>query len=221
MRTVAEEYARVVGVDTHAATHTMTLLIGATGAVVEHRTFPTSAAGLRRALTWIRNRTQDKACLVVAEGTGSYRAGLAEHFTQGGIVVAEAPTIPATRPRGKDDAMDSARIARAVLGLRLDQLCWPRAGGTRTAIRVLVSARDQMGTERTKIINALTALVRSVDLGVDARKALTSAQITTIAGWRARDEDPAVAACRREAIRLASRIHTLGRDLAANMAELR
>jgi len=221
VRTVAEEYDRVVGVDTHAATHTMTLLIGATGAVVEHRTFPTSAAGLRRALSWIRNRTQDQACLVVAEGTGSYGAGLAEHFTQAGIVVAEAPTIPAARPRGKDDAMDSARIARAVLGLRLDQLCWPRAGGTRTAIRVLVSARDQMGTERTKIINALTALVRSVDLGVDARKALTSAQITTIAGWRARDEDPAVAACRREAIRLANRIHALGRDLAANMAELR
>ena len=60
VRTVAEEYARVVGVDTHAATHTMTLLIGATGAVVEHRTFPTSAAGLRRALTWIRNRTHDQ-----------------------------------------------------------------------------------------------------------------------------------------------------------------
>jgi hypothetical protein len=75
VRTVAEEYARVVGVDTHAATRTMTLLIGATGAVVEHRTFPTSAAGLRRALTWIRNRTQDQACLVVVEGTGSYGAG--------------------------------------------------------------------------------------------------------------------------------------------------
>jgi transposase len=82
--------------------------------------FPTSAAGQRRALTWIRNRTQDQACLVVVEGTGSYGAGLAEHFTQGGIVVAEAPTIPAARPRGKDDAMDSARIARAVLGLRLE-----------------------------------------------------------------------------------------------------
>ena len=78
-----------------------------------------------------------------------------------------------------------------------------------------------MGTERTKTINTLTALVRSVDLGVDARKALTSAQITTIAGWRARDENLAVAACRREAIRLASRILALGRDLAANMAELR
>ena len=162
-----------------------------------------------------------RTCLVVVEGTGSYGAQLTEHFTQGGILVAEAPTVPAARRRGKDDVLDSARIARAVLGLRLDQLCWPRAGGTRTAIRVLVSARDQMGTERTKIINSLTALVRSVDLGVEARKALTSAQITTIAGWRTRDEDPATAACRREAIRLASRIRTLGRDLAANMAELR
>ena len=45
--------------------------------------------------------------------------------------------------------------------------------------------------------------------------------LRAIAGWRARDEDPAVAACRREAIRLASRIHALSRDLAANMAELR
>jgi transposase len=220
VRTVAEEYDRVVGVDTHAATHTMTLLT-ATGGVVEHRVFPNSAAGLRRALTWIGNRIQDRTCLVVVEGTGSYGAQLTEHFTQGGIVVAEAPTIAAVRPRGKDDVLDSARIGRAVLGLRLDQLCWPRAGGTRTAIRVLVSARDQMGTERTKTINSLTALVRSVDLGVDARKALTGAQITTIAGWRTRDEDPAVAACRREAIRLASRIRGLGRDLAANMAELR
>jgi transposase len=221
VRTVAEEYDRVVGVDTHAATHTMSLLIAATGAVVEHRNFPTSAAGLRRALTWIGNRTQDRTCLVVVEGTGSYGARLTEHFTQGGIVVAEAPTIPAVRLRGKDDVMDSARIARAVLGLRLDQVCWPRAGGIRTAIRVLVSARGQMGTERTKIINALTALVCSVDLGVDARKALTSAQITTIAGWRTRDEDPATAACRREAIRLASRIHAIRRDMATNMAELR
>ena len=115
MRTVAEEYDRVVGVDTHAATHTMTLVIAATGAVVEQRTFPTSVAGLRRALAWIVNRTQDRACLVVVEGTGSYGARLTELFTEGGIVVAEAPSVSAARSRGKDDVMDSARIAR---------LCW-------------------------------------------------------------------------------------------------
>jgi len=148
VRTVAEEYERVVGVDTHAATHTLTLLTAATGGVLEHRTFPTSISGLQRALSWITNRTTDHSCLVVVEGTGSYGARLTEHLTQGGIVVAEAPTIPSGGP--KDDVVDSARIARAVLGLRLDQLCWPRAGGIRTAIRVLVSARDQMGTERTK-----------------------------------------------------------------------
>lgn len=45
MRTVAEEYDRVVGVDTHAATHTMSLLIAATGAVVEHRNFRPARPG--------------------------------------------------------------------------------------------------------------------------------------------------------------------------------
>ncbi len=78
-----------------------------------------------------------------------------------------------------------------------------------------------MVVERTKTINALTALVRSVDLGLDARKSLTRAQITTIAGWRSRAEDPATTACRREAIGLATRIRVLEHDLAANHDELR
>jgi len=37
-------------------------------------------------------------------------------------------------------------------------------------MRVLVVAREQMTGERTRTINTLTALVRTVDLGVDARK---------------------------------------------------
>jgi transposase len=77
-----------------------------------------------------------------------------------------------------------------------------------------------MVVERTKTINALTALVRSVDLGLDARRSLTQAQITTIAGWRSRAEDPATTACRREAVRLATRIRVLEHDLAANHDEL-
>lgn len=223
MPTVAEEYDVVIGVDTHAATHTMSLVTGPTGAVSEQRTFPTSPAGLNRAAHWIQNRTRDRALLVVVEGSGSYGALLVEQLTQAQIVVAEAPSLPAAGPRGvgKDDTLDSARIARSVLGLRLDQLCWPRASGVRTAIRVLVAAREQMVVERTKTINALTALVRSVDLGLDARTSLTRAQVTTIAGWRSRAEDPATTACRREAIRLATRIRVLEHDLAANHDELR
>lgn len=60
--------------------------------------------------------------------------------------------------------------------------------GTRAALRVLVAARDQMTVERTANVNALIALVRTVDLGVDARKPLSTAQIDEIARWRARSE---------------------------------
>jgi len=45
-----------------------------------------------------------------------------------------------------------------------------------------------MAGERTRAINSLTALLRTVDLGMDARKPLTAAQLTTIAGWRDREE---------------------------------
>ena len=53
----------------------MTLLT-ATGGVVEHRTFPSSAAGLRRALTWIRNRSHDRTCLVVVEERGHFQTAM-------------------------------------------------------------------------------------------------------------------------------------------------
>ena len=43
-------------------------------------------------------------------------------------------------------------------------------------------------TERTKIINSLTGLVRGIDLGVEARKALTSAQIAFGYGIEVRPE---------------------------------
>ena len=62
----------------------------------------------------------------------------------------------------------------------------------------------------------LTALVRTIDLGVDARTPLTTAQITTIAAWRDRLEDVTTATCRGEAVRLARRIRTLDADLATN-----
>lgn len=64
---------------------------------------------------------------------------------------------------------------------------------------MLVVAREQMTAERPRTINTLAALVRTVDLGVDARKPLTVRQVTTIAAWRDRDEDATTATCRREA----------------------
>lgn len=61
------------------------------------------------------------------------------------------------------------------------QLSRPRLNeGVRAALRVLVFSRDSMTGERTRDVNALTALVHVHELGLDVRKALTEAQINEI-----------------------------------------
>lgn len=70
-----------------------------------------------------------------------------------------------------------------------------------------------MSTERTATINALTALLRVSDLGIDARGRLTAAQVSTVAAWRARQEDLATSTARGEATRLAKRVTALDEEL--------
>lgn len=60
MAIIAEEFDFVVGVDTHARTHTFTTVHASTGAVVDTATFPAISAGMDRAITWIRRRTGGK-----------------------------------------------------------------------------------------------------------------------------------------------------------------
>jgi len=57
---VSEQYQFVIGVDTHAATHTFALVAGATRAVLDHAVFPTSAAGLSRAEDGCRRCTASR-----------------------------------------------------------------------------------------------------------------------------------------------------------------
>ncbi|GAA2914045.1 IS110 family transposase [Actinoplanes cyaneus] len=219
MAIVAEQYDFVVGVDTHAASHTLALITAGTGAVNQQAQFPTSPAGLRRAAGWIQRHTQNAATLIVIDGAGSYGATFTEQLVAAGSTVAEAPEIPATtrRHHGKNDTLDAVAMAQAARSLEIDHLCWPRQAGDRTALRVLTAARDQMSGERTRAVNALTALLRTVDLGIDARRALTS---TTIAAWRTRNDGTTLVICRAEAIRLARRIRALDAELAANHTAL-
>jgi hypothetical protein len=102
---VADIYDLLVGIDTHAATHTFAIVDAATGAAGEHREFPTSPAGLRRALAWVQHRTEGRSVLVLVDGIGSYGAVLAEQLIAAGFLVAEAPDIPAhvRRANGKTD----------------------------------------------------------------------------------------------------------------------
>ena len=220
---VSEEYDFVIGVDTHAATHTFAVVAGSTGAVLSHAIFPTSPAGLERAKGWLVRRCGDARALIVIEGTGSFGAILTERLMATGRTVVEAAWMPAgdRRGKGKSDELDAVRIARAVLGLAVSDLRIPRAlagNRSRVAMRVLVVAREEMTGERTRAVNALTVLVRTIDLGVDARTSLSAAQITAIAGWRTRVEDTNTRICRHEAVRLAQRIRTLDGEIASNRA---
>lgn len=222
MAIVAEQYAFVIGVDTHAATHSLALVSAATGGVVDQAVFPNSPAGCDRALGWISRGVAGQSALVVIEGVGSYGAGLARRATEVGLLVAEPAAMAPGQRRGlgKTDALDAVRIARSVLAVESSRLRWPRAEGQRVALRVLVVAREQMTAERTRVINALTALLRTVALGVDVRKALAHSQFKVIAGWRGRQEDPVTATCRQESIRLAKRIVALDGELAENRKAL-
>lgn len=222
MPIVAEQYSFVIGVDTHAATHSLALINAANGAVVDQSVFPNTGPGLDRALNWITHRIGELSALVVIEGVGSYGAGLAQRVSDAELLVAEPSPMPAAQRRGvgKTDALDAIRIARSVQGIDTSRLRWPRATGQRVVLRVLMVAREQMVAERTRAINALTALLRTIDLGIDVRKALLHSQFKVVASWRDRREDTVIAACRQEAIRLAKRIVALDGELADNRKAL-
>lgn len=225
MAIVADTHPYVIGVDTHAASHTFAVVASATGAVLDTATFPATEAAMSRALNRVGRRTGgDLGALVVIEGIGSYGAQVARAAEQAGYQVVEAPATDtaARRGVGKSDELDAQLIARSVLGLKADRLRQPRqAEGSREAMRILLAAREQINTQRTSTINALTALLRIHDLGIDARRRLTGQQITQVAAWRARqNEDLALATARREAVRLARAIASYDADLKDNVAEL-
>lgn len=222
MAVVAEQFDYVIGVDTHAAKHAYAVVGAATGAVVARAQFPTSPAGLARAVEWIVTRAPGSR-MVAVECVSSYGAGLAQELgTHGERVCEVKPPKRAERTvRGKSDQIDAIAAARAVLGTDTDEALNPRTEGLRSALQVLLVARRALNSRRTADRNALNALVRTHHLGVDARKALTDAQVRTIASWRHRPTDaPATATIRDEARRLATAVLTATGELEQNHTAL-
>jgi len=120
---VAHSRPFVVGVDTHAKTHTYAV-IDPTGQLLGCEQFPTTAKGIARAIAWVGRRTRGQAeALWVIEGVATYGARLAHAAAEAGYEVAEAPRMSAKIRHGvgKSDAMDAQTIATAALGL-VDQL---------------------------------------------------------------------------------------------------
>ena len=222
MTIVAHSRPFVVGVDTHAKNHVYAIITAGTGELIATRAFPTTGAGINRAIAWVARHTgADLAALWVVEGAASYGALLAGAVGAAGYEVAEAARMDARQGTGKSDPLDAHRIAAAVLPLDEQQLRQPRLNeGVRAALRILVCAREAMTTDRTRAVNALTALLRVNDLGLDARKPLTRAQIAEASRWRSREEPLALTVARSEGVRLAKRISELDADIKTNNRQI-
>ncbi|MBF0816514.1 IS110 family transposase [Microbacterium paludicola] len=220
MTIVADRYRFITGVDTHSKKHQYAV-VDPTGRLLQERSFPTDPAGITRARTWLAGLSGAAEMLVAIDGAGSYGRPLAEALGGAGIRVVEAPKIR-YRPSGKDDRLDARAAAAAVLPLEDTALNDRKSGAERDAIQILLTARAEMTRERTQAINRLTALARRFDLGIDARRSLTAAQIRQVAAWRPRKTEPVdTHVARTETIRLAARILALRTDITRNLTTLR
>ena len=225
MTIVAEKYAYVIGVDTHARTHTYAIINTTTGARAGCEAFPVTAAGMKRAFAWIGRNTTGPI-LVAVEGTSSYGASLTRALAGQNITVVEVkpPSKKARAGVGKTDEIDATAAATGILGKDLERLLQPRSDGMRAAISILLASRRRIDQQRTANRNALNALVRQIDLGLDARRALTDRQVTEIGGWRARPTDGIEQQiAREESINLAKSIIAAEirlKQLRARLAEL-
>lgn len=145
------------GVDTHKDTHVAAVL-NAVGVVLGTAEFPTTPAGYRRLLTWMRGFGDLTA--VGVEGTGAWGAGLARHLTSQGVRVIEVqrPNRQFRRRHGKSDTADAIGAARAVQSGEADGA--PKtADGSVEAIRLLLVARRSAIKARTQAANQMHAVV--------------------------------------------------------------
>jgi transposase len=214
----------VVGVDTHRDTHEVEIAYPS-GTPIATITISNDSAGYAELLAWIFQYAPGPRVAVSIEGTRSYGAGLARAVTAAGLLVCECeqPHRKARRGKGKSDPIDAHLAVLTALRLDADRLPTPRADGDREALRILLSARQELTTMTTGQTNRLRALLRD---GEDtdrkiARGALTEAALASLARRRAPRQASREQAVRQAEIRrLAVALREAGRALKANRIQL-
>jgi transposase len=186
MTIVADVYQFTVGVDTHAKTHHLAVVDTRTGRVVRDHEFDASRNGIDRAIGWVLRNSEPDQVLAGVECVATYGAGITRGLLGAGVRVVEAkpPKRTSRRNHGKSDLIDARAAAHCVLGLDVDDLPTPRdLDGVHAEMGVLLADRDRLNTTTTRERNALIALLRAHDLGVDARHGVSMKQIKQISGW--------------------------------------
>lgn len=223
MSMLADVVDAVIGGDTHRDTHTLEM-ITSTGAVIATVSISNDEQGFAEALAWMADVSPGPRVVVGLEGTRSYGVGLARAVQLAGLLVVEVERPrKADRRRGKSDPIDAHLAALQVLRLDADRLPVPRADGDREALRILLGARRDLTTGKTRHINRLRALLLTGDdtERVLCRGALSEQRLKSISRRRARaDENTEQAVRRGEARRLSIAIIEAISALKANKQHL-
>ena len=210
MTTMAETARRVTaGADTHRDQYVVAAL-DERGAELGVRSFPTTRAGHRALLAWLRRFGAVER--VGVEGTGSYGAGLARFLHAGGVTVVEVnrPNRQLRRSHGKSDPVDAIAAARAAQSGQATGQAKTRDGAVE-AIRALRVARRSARHGRITAINQMRALLVSGpdDLRETLRGSTVFKLVTTAARLRPADPTTAAGATRFALRELARRVQSL------------
>jgi len=209
------------GVDTHGQTHHAGV-IDQVGRQLADSEFPTTPAGYRALLAWLRGQGQLER--VGVEGTGAYGAALARYLRGQGVVIVEVdrPDRKTRRVKGKSDPIDAYAAARAALSGTASGSPKTRDGRVE-AIRALRLVRRSAVKARTQAVNQLKSLLvtGSADLREQLRPLGPAALVDACARLRPGADltDPAIAA-KTALRRLAARIRALGAEIAEADREL-
>ena len=223
MTTMTSSAALVTGgVDTHADLH-VAAAVDQVGGVLGTASFPTTPAGYRRLLSWLRSHGDLGA--VGVEGTGSYGAALARHLTEQGVTVLEVsrPNRQVRRRHGKTDVVDAIAAARAVLSG--EATATPKShDGPVEALRLLKLLQRSANKARTQALNQLRAVMLTApeELRERLRDLKTVELLEVCRSFRIRTDDDSLTGTTRLVLReLAQRIALLDEQLADTTRRLR
>ena len=227
---LAQPVDLVIGVDTHASSHTLVVVDGASGRTRSSLEVSASRRGYRQALR-LAERQGAVARVWAIEGTGSYGAGLTRFLTERGerVLEIERPARERAGSRGrlKSDRLDAERAARQLLAGTAGAT--PRLGEATQALRALATTREGAVTACTQALNQLRALIVSAPPELRERlQGLSEARLLTACARLRPDQSGSQRAAVALALRsLASRVrqlrheaHTLERELTHRIKQL-
>ena len=155
---LADDVAYVVGVDTHADSHTLAVVDAVMRQTRRVVTIPATRRGYREALGSV-GRYAPGGRVWALEGSGSYGAGLAGFLAERGerVCEVERPIRRGIGARQKSDALDAERAAHHVLSQT--RCATPRLGPQTQALRALLVTREGAVIACTAALNELRALL--------------------------------------------------------------